>query len=178
VEALARSEPQAALITVCRAVVLEAHARLECCQDADEALLHGVLGEELPGELLLVDYGRVQVTDGSVKLAGLGERRLLEALGGGEDEVLEVEQTNSGVLEKEKHASLAEKPRQVAAEDQPVEPGKNGGDEGAVTRYESLHGVLLGEGVASQPPSYLRSDAVYQRSLAHRDLERCSPTAI
>jgi four helix bundle protein len=144
VEALARPEPQATLVAVLGAVVLEGHAGLERGEDADEALLHGVLGEEFPGEILLVDGGRVQIADGPVERAGLGERRLLEALGRGDDELLEVEETDPGGLEEKEHAASADEAQKVTAEDQSVEARKYGSDESSVTRYESFHGVLLG----------------------------------
>jgi hypothetical protein len=125
-------------------VVLEGHARLEGCQHADEALLDGVSGEELPGEILLVDLGRLEIAGGPLELASFGERRLLETVGGDDGRVLEVEQPDLRRGEEELHATVSHERQEVATEDETVESGHYPGDKREKASYELLHGVLLG----------------------------------
>src|SRR5262249_25834663 len=65
VEALARTQLQPSLTRVGRTVVLEAHARLDGLERADQPrLVERVLREQLPREILLAGAARLQVAHG------------------------------------------------------------------------------------------------------------------
>jgi hypothetical protein len=120
-QALARPQPQPALLSLRRAVILERLTRLERGEHADQALLDRLLTKQPSGQRFLVDGRGLKVAHRSAQLVGLGERGLLEPFRRIADELLEVEQTDAGGLEKEEHAALSHQRQQMAAERQAIE---------------------------------------------------------
>ena len=159
VEALAGTQPEPALVAVRRHVVLEGDAGLQRGQDADEPFLDGGLGEKTSCEILLADRARCDVADRTVEALRLGQRRGLDALGGVGDVLLEVEQSHTGTFQEVEHPVLAPELQQRSAKHKAVEAGQNASDQRAETRYESLHGVLLGQHECFATLMYPMSDA-------------------
>ena len=102
---------------------------------------------QAPGESLLVGLAGLQIQHGPAGLLGLRQRGRLDQFARAPDVVAEVEQPDVGAAQEGEHAALPNQGQEGAPEDQAVETGQNGSDERAVTRYESFHGVVLGQGV-------------------------------
>src|SRR3990172_5243517 len=143
VETLPGPKAEAALVGIRRAVILEAHAGFDRLEGADQALVHGVFGEQAAGEGLLVYRAGLQVADGAVVLERLAQRRCLDAFAGRQDIRLEVEEGDLGPRQDGVHPPRPHQGNEGAPKHEAVEAGEHGRDERAVAGKESLHGVVL-----------------------------------
>src|SRR2546426_939739 len=144
VETLPWPEPEAALARVRGTMVLETHAGLDGLEGADQAVVHGILGEQAARELLLVGGAGLEVADGAVMLHRLPERGRLDTFAGRQDVLLEVEEADLGPLQEAEHAPPHHQRQERAANHEAVEPGQHRANERAIASEESVHGVVLG----------------------------------
>ena len=136
VKTLAWNEPETPLAAILGAVILEAHARLDRREGADEPLLHRVLGQELPRQILLAGLAGPQIDLRPTELSDINQRGRLELLGRTPDVLFEIQEPYAGALEAMEHAKLANQQQERPSEDQPVEPRQNGGDLRPESCYE------------------------------------------
>ena len=142
-EALPRPEAQTPLAGIGRAVVLEAHTGLEGLEDADQAFVHRVFGEQAAREGLFIDGAGLQVAHGAIAREGLPQRGRLDAFAGGQDVGLEIEEGNIRPGQEGVHAARHHQGQQGPAKHEPVEPGQHGRDEGAVAGNKPVHRLVL-----------------------------------
>jgi len=141
VEALARPQLQTAFLELGRAMILEAHARFDGFERADQSRLRqGMLVQQGTGEILFAGSGRLKVQHGPLAFVCFRQCGILHTLRGLLSELPELHEPHAGPVKEPVDAAMTQR-AQGSAENEPIESREHTADERALTRSEFFHGA-------------------------------------
>jgi len=160
VQALPRSQFQAAFVSILRSMIFETHAWLDGSKRADESTLDGILRKELVSEVFLADLPRLQVPERPLVAMNIDERGFFHSLTGLMHEVLEVEQSALAASRKKYMP-----PSRISGNSEPRKTSRSKPERTPViwdTKRDTKRSMApsLGCEVVSQPPSYQVNGAI------------------